>query len=140
MSYKLLKIGRCAEETQSVSKGRFGSAEPKWCASVRSCATVKHQGVTTAPLWRPLGILAGVRDPWGEAPATKSSGWPRPEVEPRSGRKSPREHAGREREPRNPPDNLQRCSQRTKFWYNNPARRKNDAETDGEERLDSDRG
>jgi len=32
------RIGRCAEETQSVSKGRFGSAEPEWCASIRACA------------------------------------------------------------------------------------------------------
>jgi len=29
-------IGRCAEETRSVSEGRFGSAEPKWCASIRA--------------------------------------------------------------------------------------------------------
>ena len=37
-----------------------------------------------------------VRDPWGDAPATKSSGWPRPKAEPRSGRKGPREHAERD--------------------------------------------
>ena len=46
MSFKLLKIGRaraltrrigrCAEETQSVSKRRFGNAEPKRCASIRA--------------------------------------------------------------------------------------------------------
>ena len=29
-------IGRCAKETQSVSKGRFGNAEPKRCASIRA--------------------------------------------------------------------------------------------------------
>ena len=40
-----------------------------------------------------------VRDPWGDAPATKSSGWPRPKAEPRSGRKGPREHAERKRVP-----------------------------------------
>ena len=29
-------IGRCAEETQSVSEGRFGSAGPKWYAGIRA--------------------------------------------------------------------------------------------------------
>ncbi len=30
--------GRCAEETQSVSEGRFGEAEPEGCASIRAVA------------------------------------------------------------------------------------------------------
>ena len=49
MSFKLLKIGRCAEETQSVSKGRFGSAEPKWCASIRAALAAAAVCVATAP-------------------------------------------------------------------------------------------
>ena len=49
MSYKLLKIGRCAEETQSVSKGRFGSAEPKWCASIRAALVAAAVCVATYP-------------------------------------------------------------------------------------------
>ncbi len=49
MSFKLLEIGRCAEETQSVSKGRFGSAEPKWCASIRVALVAAAACVATAP-------------------------------------------------------------------------------------------
>ena len=49
---------------------------------------------TATPRYSSSGdILAGVRDPWGDVPAPKASGWPRPQVEPRSGRKGPREHA-----------------------------------------------
>ena len=59
MSFKLLKIGRaraltrrigrCAEETQSVSKRRFGSAEPKRCASIRAALVAATVCVATAP-------------------------------------------------------------------------------------------
>ncbi len=35
MSFKLLKTVGCAEEMRSVSKGRFGCAEPDWCTSIR---------------------------------------------------------------------------------------------------------
>ena len=49
MSFKLLEVGRCAEETQSVSKGRFGSAEPKWCASIRAALVAATVCVATAP-------------------------------------------------------------------------------------------
>ena len=49
MSFKLLKIGRCAEETQSVSKGRFGNAEPKRRASIRVALVAAAVCVATAP-------------------------------------------------------------------------------------------
>ena len=49
MSFKLLEIERCAEETQSVSKGRFGSAEPKWCASIRAALVAAAGCVATYP-------------------------------------------------------------------------------------------
>ena len=49
MSFKLLEIGRCAEETQSVSKGRFGSAEPKWCASIRAALVAATVCAALAP-------------------------------------------------------------------------------------------
>ena len=40
--------------------------------------------------------LSGAKLRSGNAPAPKASGWPRPQAEPRSGRKSPREHAERD--------------------------------------------
>ncbi len=49
MPFKTLKNGRCAEETQSVSKGRFGSAEPKRRASIRAALVAAAICVATAP-------------------------------------------------------------------------------------------
>ena len=49
MPFKLLEIGRCAEEMQSVSKGRFGNAEPKRCASIRAALVAVALCVATAP-------------------------------------------------------------------------------------------
>jgi len=49
MSFKLLKVWRCVEETQSVSEGRFGSAESKWCASIRAALAAAAICAATAP-------------------------------------------------------------------------------------------
>ena len=61
MSFKLLKTERCAEEMRSVSKGRFGCAEPDWCTSIRDalgCVRIGKIALAAATICAASSALA----------------------------------------------------------------------------------
>ncbi len=61
MPFSLLKTERCAEEMRSVSKGRFGYAEPEWCAHIRNalrCVRIGKIALVAVMICAALSTLA----------------------------------------------------------------------------------